>query len=149
MLYESRVPKAVPKPAEPNPKISVPAKGYCVLVDISDQKVYVYNNDALIRSMTCSSGAGASTPLGTYKIGSRGTWFYSSKYKQGGKYWVGFIGGKFLFHSVPFDKNKNMIRSEAEKLGTPASHGCIRLSIDDSHWFYDTVPRGARVIIRK
>ena len=37
--------------------------------------------------------------------------------------------------------------SEAEKLGSPASHGCIRLSIADSKWLYDQLPTGTPIHI--
>ncbi|MBC7345294.1 MAG: L,D-transpeptidase, partial [Clostridia bacterium] len=32
-------------------------------------------------------------------------------------------------------------------LGQPASHGCIRLTMEDARWIYDHIPRGAPVHI--
>ena len=66
---------------------------------------------------------------------------------EGGYYWTQFQGN-YLFHSVPFDKDKKIEAAEAAKLGTPASHGCVRLSIDDAKWIYDHIPRGTEVTIR-
>ncbi|NLC45978.1 MAG: L,D-transpeptidase family protein [Firmicutes bacterium] len=40
-------------------------------------------------------------------------------------------------------------RRRTSKLGLPASHGCIRLSDEDAHWFYHNVSSGAMVIICK
>ncbi len=130
------------------------ATPWTVKVSIADQKVYVYQNGNLERTMICSTGIPGTddtTPLGDYILNEsgvkRGTWFYSEKYGEGARFWVGFIGGTYLFHSVPMDKNGVIIKDEAEKLGKPASHGCIRLSLDNAQWFYKTVPDGARVHI--
>jgi len=56
---------------------------------------------------------------------------------------------KYLFHSVPFDKNGGMIIEEYEKLGSPVSHGCIRLKLEEAKWLYDKLPSGVKVIIYK
>lgn len=129
--------------------------GYSVKVDISDQRTYVYRDDKLIRTMICSTGIeeeNTRTPRGEFIINEtgykKGEWFFSNKYQEGAKYWVGFIGGTYLFHSIPMDADKNIIPSEAERLGTPASHGCIRLSIEDAYWFYKNIPSGSGLLIQ-
>ncbi len=127
-----------------------------VIVSIDDQKTYVYNKDILVREMVCSTGlldGDNDTPIGDYILNEsgqkRGKSFYSKRFGAGARWWVGFIGGVYLFHSVATDINDKIIESEAEKLGQPASHGCIRLSMDDAYWFYSTVPDGAKVHIQK
>ncbi|HAH78565.1 MAG TPA: L,D-transpeptidase, partial [Ruminococcaceae bacterium] len=35
----------------------------------------------------------------------------------------------------------------ADKLGEPASHGCIRLPVEDAKWIYDNIPEGTKVVI--
>lgn len=128
---------------------------YVILVDISDQKVYVYKSGKVIRTIICSTGIpgkDTETPVGNFKINKyRGTFFYNSdaSVKEGAKYWVGFIGANFLFHSVPTDKNGNILQDEAAKLGTPASHGCVRMSMDNAKWFYETIPVGSNVFIQQ
>ncbi|WP_294344942.1 L,D-transpeptidase [uncultured Clostridium sp.] len=120
---------------------------YGIAVSIDKQKVYVYENNKLIKSMICSTGVeGSDTPLGKYKIITRAEWFFSPQYQEGGKYYLQFMGD-FLFHSVPCDRNKNVIPEEENKLGFKASHGCIRLSMDDSKWLYYTVPNQTDVVI--
>jgi lipoprotein-anchoring transpeptidase ErfK/SrfK len=52
-----------------------------------------------------------------------------------------------LIHSVPFDENGEMIVEEFEKLGNPASHGCIRLRLEEAKWLYETLPLGVKVVI--
>lgn len=120
-------------------------------VSVSNQTISVYKDGKLIRSMICSTGlVGDQTPYGHFKIDDYyGLNFYSDKYKEGGKYWVGFIGAEYLFHSVPTNKEGQIIESEAEKLGTRASHGCIRMSVYNARWFYDTIPQGSDVFISK
>lgn len=55
--------------------------------------------------------------------------------------------GTYLFHSVPTDCNGNEIKEEAEKLGTPCSHGCVRMSKEDAKWFYENISEGVIVSI--
>ena len=40
--------------------------------------------------------------------------------------------------------NKTSVR----KLGRRASHGCIRLTVEDAKWIYDNCPAGTTVIIQ-
>lgn len=130
-------------------KKRTPQKPYCIVADISDQRVYIYKNGLKIKEMICSTGrTDAATPTGLYLIGERGKSFYSSKYKQGAHNWVRF-NNDFLFHSVPFDSEGKIIPSEKKKLGQKASHGCIRLSVEDSNWFFNTIPEGTAVLIQE
>jgi lipoprotein-anchoring transpeptidase ErfK/SrfK len=65
-------------------------------------------------------------------------------------WWVSFKDwGVYLFHSIPMDSNKNILSDEAKKLGSPASHGCVRLNIDNAKWIYDNIPEGTPVNIYK
>lgn len=123
---------------------------YLVYVDTTSQNTNVYtgskNKWALKKSMKCSTGVkDKETPSGVYTVQNRDTWFFSEKFKQGGKYWVQF-DGDYLFHSVPYDKDQKTVLDTT--LGTPASHGCIRLSLEDSKWLYDTLPKGSKIIIK-
>lgn len=112
---------------------------YKLLVDLESQHVYIYKYNKLQKTMLCSSGMdGYETPKGKFTITDRGDYFYSDKYDEGAYYWVRFHG-VYLFHSVPYDENKNIIKSEADKLGEKASHGCVRLSTEDAKWIYDNI----------
>ena len=115
--------------------------GYSVLVNIKEQQVNIFKDGAIIKTMVCSTGLDDSpTPAGEYKTSGKGSSFFSTKYQEGGFYWIRFMGD-YLFHSVPFDKNENIISTEASKLGEKASHGCVRLSLEDAKWLYDTIPQ--------
>lgn len=118
-----------------------------VKLDSDRHRVDVYQGDALVRTMIASGGRpGHETPAGVFRIQNRGYHFFSQKYQEGAYYWVR-IFGNYLFHSVPVDIDGNVIQEEAEKLGCPASHGCVRLSFPDAQWFYETVPDGTLVVI--
>ena len=122
---------------------------YLVFVNIAEQKTYVYegskNDWTLDKTFTCSTGIeGKETPVGVFTVQNRAPWFFSPKYGQGGKYYVQFMGN-YLFHSIPFDSDKTTVSDPT--LGVPASHGCIRLSVEDSKWLYDNVQNGSKIII--
>lgn len=122
---------------------------YLVYVNLSEQMTYVYkgtmNKWDNIKSFTCSTGVDdEKTPPGIFDVRERGEWFFSDKYEQGGKYWVQFYGD-YLFHSVPYNKDQSEVVDNT--LGTPASHGCIRLKTEDAKWIYDNIEFGTKVII--
>lgn len=122
---------------------------YFLYVNLGEQKTYVYegsiNDWDLLKTMDCSTGIdGEETPKGVYSITSRGDWFFSEEYDQGGKYWVQFMGD-YLFHSLPYDITQSNILDYT--LGVPASHGCIRLNTEDAKWIYDNVSDDTKVVI--
>ncbi|WP_026889729.1 L,D-transpeptidase [Clostridium beijerinckii] len=123
---------------------------YLINVSLQDQKTYVYKGKAdkwqLVKTFPCSTGiSGEDTPSGSFTIKERGDWFFSEEYQQGGKYWTQ-ITGDILFHSVPFAKDKATVADYT--MNKPSSHGCIRLSIDDSKWIFTNIPKGSKVIIK-
>jgi hypothetical protein len=121
---------------------------YLVWVDLARQVVHVLSRDAgdwsLLRTMTCATGRNVSPTIrGTFAVQNRGKWFYSEQFGSGGENWVRFYG-PYMFHSVPMDKDRNIIDST---LGRRASAGCIRLSLADSLWFYETMPQDTTVYV--
>ena len=125
------------------------ASKFLLTVELKEQSTNIFIGKIgewkLIKKIACSTGAaGYDTPKGSFQIGSRGEWFFSNKYKEGAEYWTSFFGD-FLFHSLPMNSNRIVID---ETLGTPASHGCVRLKIQDAKWIYDNINSGSKVIIR-
>lgn len=117
-----------------------------VQVSLADQRVYIKDGDTTLYTMICSSGMDDTTPHGTFTVQSRGENFFNPTEQMGANWWVSFQGD-YLFHTVPTDANGDYIVSECEKLGRPASHGCVRLSVSDAKWIYDNVPDGTTVVI--
>jgi len=130
--------------------ISISSKtSYLVYLNLDKQITYIYegsnNNSNLIKEFNSSTGIeGKETPKGIFSVTNRGDWFYSEEFEQGAKYWVQFMGD-YLFHSVPFDESQENIVDYT--LGTPASHGCIRLAVDDAKWLYDNITDNTKIII--
>ena len=125
-----------------------PRQDWGIVVDLSKQRLYVYKKGKEVKAYPVSTGksaGGRGTPAGTYIIGSRGKVFRLEN-GVGAWNWVRF-NNDYLFHSVIFDKNNKVIASEAKKLGQEASHGCIRMPLEESKWFYANVPRNTPVLI--
>ncbi|MBW6411035.1 L,D-transpeptidase [Clostridium sp. YB-6] len=123
---------------------------YLINISIKDQKTYIYrgtsNKWTLDRTFPCSTGIDdQNTPIGSFSIKERGEWFFSDKYKQGGKYWTQ-IKGNILFHSVPFAEDRTTVLDNT--LNKRSSHGCIRLALNDAKWIYDNIPKDTTVIIK-
>ena len=131
---------------------------YKIYVDLSEQTIYVYRWDGEAysipeRKMICSTGRNATpTPTGTYQAYGQleledGEWWWFKTYKCYAKYAYGIVGG-ILFHSVTYTRDKKPLGDE-KNLGRKASHGCIRLTVDDAKWIYDNCPYGTTVVIQE
>ncbi|WP_051542144.1 L,D-transpeptidase family protein [Clostridium lundense] len=124
-----------------------PSSNYSIVVDISDQKVYIYKNNKLNQTFICSTGMDATpTPTGRYLIGGRGESFGREK----GYLCYNFvrINHDYLFHSVLHYVDGSIIQEEYKKLGKKASHGCIRLKDENIKWIYNNIPRNTLVVIQ-
>ncbi len=119
-----------------------------VWVDIDRQRIYVLKGSKgswkVERRILCATGMNKSpTTRGHFKIGERGTWFYSERLGSGAMYWVRF-NGSYLFHSVAMDKNRNITDPV---LGQKHSSGCVRMSVEDAKWFFDNIEENSAVWI--
>jgi hypothetical protein len=123
---------------------------YKIDVDLTKQVISIYKDDEKLKQIKCSTGifgdANTETPVGNFDLQVKGTFFFSPKYNQGGKYYIKFFSN-YLIHSIPTDKNGNIIEEEKDKLGVPVSHGCIRVPMQESKWIYDNIPIGSAVSI--
>lgn len=101
-----------------------------------------------IKSMLCSVGRNGLTITGTFQTKAKYRW----KLLMGdvwGQFSTRIVGG-ILFHSVYYYGKENpatLATKEFNKLGTSASHGCIRLAVKDAKWIYDNCSVGTTVVI--
>lgn len=123
------------------------ADGCYIYVYLKSQIVVVYDDDDEVQiAFTCSSGK-ASTPTktGDYRILTKYRWrlMIGNCYTQ---YASSFSSG-YLFHSIPYNKKNaaTMSNTSYDKLGSPASAGCVRLCFRDAKWVYDNCPVGTYV----
>jgi lipoprotein-anchoring transpeptidase ErfK/SrfK len=123
------------------------SEDFRIEIDLARQMVIVFHKDDVLREMMCSGGAPDSpTPLGEYVTSQKIEYAWVERFGVGAYYWIRFFED-YLIHSVPFDENGEMILEEYEKLGNPASHGCIRLKLEEARWLYETLPLGVKVVI--
>ena len=129
------------------------ASPYAIEVDITNQIVTVYRAEdrsegGVVRQMICSTGENECTPVGRFTLNQRNSaertkWYAIPTYDCYVQYVTRIIGG-YLFHSLPYaEKDEATLDTEAAALlGTPASHGCIRLRPEDAEWIAKNCPNG-------
>ncbi len=113
------------------------------LVDISEQKLYAYEGEQVVREMFVSTGlAHTPTVLGTYSIYLR----YESARMRGCcpaydldnvPYTQYFYRGYGL-HGTYWHSN----------FGTPMSHGCVNMPTDQARWAFFWADYGTRVTVQ-
>ncbi|MDD3920261.1 MAG: SH3 domain-containing protein [Eubacteriales bacterium] len=128
---------------------------YYILLDTNNQVVTVYEKDDqgeythITRRFICTSGRteidptipddqGTPTPRGTWKIGGRERFGkFASFANEYARYWTQIVGGNY-FHSIMFARRNvnSMKQSPYYTLGNAASHGCVRLYVEDAKWLY-------------
>ncbi|MGN0262973.1 MAG: GBS Bsp-like repeat-containing protein [Oliverpabstia sp.] len=89
-------------------------------------------------AFTCSVGMpDTPTPTGTFHTLNKYRW-HELMGPSYGQYCTRIVGG-ILFHSVAGSNmtSYNLSAAEYNKLGQPASHGCVRLCVRDAKWIYD------------
>ena len=141
------VPRIVrPKPVQ-KPDLAIAM----IRVSIASQKLTATNKSgAVVRICKVSTaktgrnlpvGAVSSAPhnhIGTFSVLSKEKCHWSKTFGVPMHWALRFTGGHFLHQTS---------KSNSRRLGTPASHGCVRLSAIDARWLYDHAPVGAVVII--
>ena len=123
---------------------------YLVWTDLYRQQTYIFkgqkNEWQLIKTLLCSSGKNSTpTPRGIFALKGRVPYFgvdkgYRCKYAFQ-------IFGDYLYHSIIFDVTGTRLLEGKGVLGHRASHGCVRFSVEDSLWFYNTLKTGTTVWI--
>ena len=139
------------------PALAAYDKPYYIEVDLTNQITTIYNtaDDSIARQMLCSTGAaGHETITGTYYLpkkdrdDERAQWY--SFYALG--VYAKFatrISGPYLFHSIPcYSKNvEDVVPRYVREFGMPASHGCVRLRVEDAEFIAKKCLAGTRVKI--
>ena len=136
----------IPSQASANNKLP-----YYIKVNKQQNTLTIYGLDSKgkytvpIKAMTCT--VGKATPLGTFKTPIKYRWKLLNN-NVWGQYSTRIVGS-ILFHSVWYYKQDPSTLSweQYNKLGTTASQGCVRLTVEDAKWIYDNCPIGTTVEI--
>jgi len=130
------------------PAISYNGSKY-ILVDISEQHMYVYENDALTYSFVASTGIENSTRVGTFAVQTKLPTAYASTWDLWMPSWLGIYYSRGLengIHALPILSNGATLW--AGFLGRPVSFGCVVLGTYEAQVLYDWAELGTPVEIR-
>ncbi|MBN1121001.1 MAG: LysM peptidoglycan-binding domain-containing protein [Anaerolineae bacterium] len=121
-----------------------------IVVDVSEQRTYVYEGDELLWTYVVSTGLpGTDTWRGEFKILTKLPNAYAETWDLQMPYWLGFYWAGPLqngFHALPILSNG--VRLWEGLLGTPASYGCVILSDADAQQLYNWAEIGTPVTVR-
>lgn len=123
--------------------------GKSILVDISDQWLYAYENETLVFSFVASTGMGNSTRVGTFAVQSKYPNAYGATWNIWMPSWLGIYYSGSLengIHALPILSNGATLWSGY--LGTPVSFGCVVLDGAAAQQLYDWAEIGTPVIIQ-
>lgn len=110
-----------------------------------EQKLYYFLGDVRMGEFKISSGkANMPTPKGNFKIDGKALRAWS-KYGLWMPYWMSLKNGYFGIHELP--EWPNGTKEGENHLGTPVSHGCVRLGVSAAEFLYNWAPIGIPVKI--
>lgn len=132
-------------------------KPFYIDVDLTNQIITVYNtedNSVALQCLTSSGTVGHETPKGTFYLPAmdrddeRSEWY---SFYALGVYakWATRIKDGYLFHSIPCRRKslESVVPKYVEQFGMPASHGCLRMRVEDAEFIAKNCLRGTRVSI--
>ena len=120
-----------------------------IVVDISEQHMYVYDGDNLVYSFIASTGMGNSTRVGIFSVLNKIPNAYGATWNIWMPNWLGIYWSGSLqngIHALPILSNGATLW--AGYLGTPISYGCIVLDTYDAQVLYDWADIGTPVEIK-
>ncbi len=123
--------------------------GKLILVDISEQHMYVYENGTLVYSFVVSTGMNGGTRVGTFSVLNKIPSAYGSTWNIWMPNWLGIYWSGHLqngIHALPILPNGQ--RLWAGYLGTPISYGCVVLGTYESELLYYWAEVGTPVVIQ-
>lgn len=132
-----------------NAKDSNSPTQYYIWVNTNTPRVYIFQgynrNWKLLKDIPCTVGA-PSTPTikGSFNIGIKGSSFVVKDNPKLKCDYFTQISGNYLFHTVLLYRNGKIADG---RLGLKLSHGCVRLSIPDAKYIYNSIPTGTTVFI--
>ncbi|MBE2266901.1 MAG: LysM peptidoglycan-binding domain-containing protein [Anaerolinea sp.] len=125
-------------PAAPAPIHGV---GREVIVDLSDQRAYAYENGILVRNVIVSTGLpNTPTVRGDFTIQRK----YAAQTMTGPGYYlpdvpyVAYFYAGYALHGTYWHNN----------FGQPMSHGCVNLPTPEAEWFYNFVDIGTPIHVQ-
>jgi len=123
-------------------------------IDLSQQKMYCWQEGRNIGTHRISSGLYYPTPPGRYQILNKALNAYSSIYHVWMPYWMAFsldpkVNAYLGIHELPYwvDWSGQEIRRPRDFIGAPHTGGCVSLDIGEAQEVYDWAKVGMPVLI--
>jgi lipoprotein-anchoring transpeptidase ErfK/SrfK len=135
--------------SDANDAIMGSSTGKYILVSISEQHLYAYQDGQLVYSFIASTGMGNSTRVGTFHVLDKIPNAYGANWNIWMPDWLGIYWSGSLengIHALPILPGGARLWSGY--LGTPISFGCVVLGVDDALQLYNWVDVGTPVEIR-
>lgn len=130
-----------PASLTPNAPAATVSVGKQMIVDLSDSRIYAYENGRLVRSVLASTGLPATpTVKGNFTVQRK----YPAQLMSGPGYylpnvqWIMYFYAGYAVHGTYWHNN----------FGQPMSHGCVNLPNDEALWFYDWAPVGTPIMVQ-
>lgn len=116
-------------------------EGRILLVDLSDSRVYAYEDGALVHNVLASTGLPATpTVQGDFAVYMK----YEAQLMTGPGYylpdvpWVMYFYSGYALHGAYWHNN----------WGVPMSHGCVNLPNEEARWFFEWAEVGTPVRVQ-
>lgn len=123
-----------------------------LLVDISQQRCWLYSGSSVLFQWICSTGRpGSWTVPGTYRVQSKIPKAYGGNWNIWMPYWLGIYWAGNLengIHGLPWNANGGA-KLWQKKIGTPISFGCVVLDDKNAKRLYDMAYIGMPVVIQR
>jgi tetratricopeptide (TPR) repeat protein len=122
-----------------------------IVVDVSEQRMYVYEGEELRWEWVVSTGEpGRPTAIGNFAIQSKIPMAYASTWNLDMPYWLGIYWSGPLengIHALPIQRATGYKLWDGF-LGQRVSYGCVILSDENAETLFDWVEMGTPVIIQ-
>jgi LysM repeat protein len=112
-----------------------------IIVDLSDSRIYAYENGVLMRNVVVSTGLPATpTVQGNFTVQRK----YVAQTMTGPGYYlpdvpyVMYFYSGYAIHGTYWHNN----------FGQQMSHGCVNLPTPESEWFFNFAPEGTPVLVQ-
>lgn len=148
-LLEMSIVEESSLPSSPGEAAPSYAGSKYILVDISEQHMYVYENDQLLYSFVASTGINNATRAGLFHVQSKIPNAYGATWNIWMPNWLGIYWAGSLengIHALPILPNGAELW--AGYLGRPVSYGCVVLGSYEASLLYDWAEIGTPVEIR-
>ena len=122
---------------------------YLVLANVSTHRVGVYRwgNGKWNRAKyyTVTTGApNMPTREGVFYRGMKLLYFNSGSDRC---WYATQYSGNYLFHSVLYTQESSPNTITDGRIGVSASHGCIRMKLEEAKWIYDNIPASTKIVV--